>query len=273
MLTRLAQFVTGLHPHQRLGLHAKGMLEADRHISRQSGPSVKDCADRLPTDAERISQIVNRNTMRFDNFGFQPLPRMEGKGRVHFKSHGSSPIHPGQRPPSRGNYGRPKRTVPPIFGKAHCREIARGIFSDQGSDVLWPFRIGSNDRHRMQEHRQRVVKLPVGFRREGMSQRYRVLGYRECDGKRTVPESAMMRTDISNRCQVVHQALKNPVIKPNISGNRLSVGSPSESGEKLGKEAKRDELSRHPNGRQWRVIICPLVVAHKYVVRPVIFRL
>lgn len=73
MFTSFGQLVACLHSHKRLSLHTKGMLEPDRHIGRQRCPAIEQRAERLPADAERGGQIVDRHAMGFDNLGLQPL--------------------------------------------------------------------------------------------------------------------------------------------------------------------------------------------------------
>ena len=73
MLPSFGQLVTGLHPHKCLSLHAKGVLEPDRHIGRQRGPAIEQRAERLPADAERGGQVIDRHAMGFDNLRLQPL--------------------------------------------------------------------------------------------------------------------------------------------------------------------------------------------------------
>ena len=77
MLPGLRQFVTGLHAQKRIRLDPKSLLEADRHISRQSGIAVEQGADSLPGHPKVISKVLHADGGRFDNLCLEPITHMD----------------------------------------------------------------------------------------------------------------------------------------------------------------------------------------------------
>lgn len=80
MRPRLCELIGCLHTQQGIGLHPEGLLEADRHIGRETGIAVEQRAQCLPRNTEVCSEIGYADTGRLDNLALQPLADMDRNG-------------------------------------------------------------------------------------------------------------------------------------------------------------------------------------------------
>lgn len=72
MASCLGKVIGALHPHERFGFQAKGLLEADRHIGRQAGMAVQDIAQVPAGNAEVPGQILHVDAVRFHDLPLEP---------------------------------------------------------------------------------------------------------------------------------------------------------------------------------------------------------
>jgi len=78
-LTGLGDVVGGLHPHERVHLHSKGFLNAERHVPGKVRLAVKQAGQRGPGNLKRGSSSRYREPCRLDNFSPNEI---SGMGRV-----------------------------------------------------------------------------------------------------------------------------------------------------------------------------------------------
>jgi hypothetical protein len=69
----------GSSPQHRVGLNAESLLEANRHVGGQAGPTIQESANCLAGDAEMASGVCDTEAVRLDNLSAQPDARVDSE--------------------------------------------------------------------------------------------------------------------------------------------------------------------------------------------------
>ena len=81
---RFGQRPCRLHPHQRIGLDPKRLLETDRHLRRQTGIAVEQIDHRLARDMQPLGKLGDVEARRIDDLGAQPLAGVNREAVMKF---------------------------------------------------------------------------------------------------------------------------------------------------------------------------------------------